>query len=56
MKHTYENIMEAIRRFKPSGIKVRCVLSHSSENISYRGTELYCMENEASGEIKRTSV
>jgi hypothetical protein len=56
MNHAYGNIMEAIRRFKPSGIKVRCVLSHSSENIRYRCTELYCMENEASGDIKRRAV
>lgn len=56
MKDTYENIMEAVRQFKPSGTKVRCVLSHSSENIIYRGTELDCMENEASGDIKRRAV
>lgn len=45
MKHTYENIMEAIKQFKSAGIKVRRVVYHSSENIKNRGMELGCLEN-----------
>jgi hypothetical protein len=51
MKHTHENIMEAVRQFKSFGIKVRCVIFHSSENIRYRS-----VEHEASSDIKRKAV